>query len=104
MRKRKKLLHIKFINSNSYLHESRYKRHKNKLTSILRHSGKQSLCELINKHRQNTHETWKIFNASHIKKPNSDVLKDKSIDSNIACCHHGIADDFEYFLLILVPI
>ena len=42
--------------------ESKYKSYRNKLTNIIRLSEKQHYSKLLEQHRKNIKETWKILN------------------------------------------
>ena len=61
--KKKNLLYREFLKKRTDECESKYKRYKNKLTSILRYCEKQYYTEILDLNKGNVKETWKIINS-----------------------------------------
>ena len=78
--KKKNELYKVFIKKRSKNAENKYKRYKNKLTSILRCTEKQHYADILEKNRQNTKMTWEIVNS---------IIKRKS-------CKNGIPNIFSH--------
>ena len=61
--KKKKILYRQFLKKRTDECESKYKRYKNKLTSILRYCEKQYYTDILYLNKGNIKETWKIINS-----------------------------------------
>ena len=66
--KKKNVLYKRFLKARSDAAEVRYKKYKNKLTSILRYCEKQYYSNLLEESKNNTKETWKIIKSLLNKK------------------------------------
>ena len=67
---KKNQLYISFLKSRDKESESRYKKYKNKLTTILRNCEKKYISNLLEKNKFNTKNTWEVLN-NYIKKKKS---------------------------------
>ena len=61
--KKKNVFYKSFLNARNDTAEVRYKKYKNKLTSILRYYEKKYYSNLLKESKNNTKETWKIIKS-----------------------------------------
>lgn len=59
---KKNCLYKLYLSNKTSASEQDYKMYKNKLTNILKISKRQYYCSLIEKHKVNMKQTWKIWN------------------------------------------
>lgn len=78
---RKKELHKKYVKNNSLENEKRYKKYRNKLTSVLRFCEKKHYSESLAKHSSDTKRTWQILNEVIKRKNVSSSFPDYFLDS-----------------------
>ena len=98
--KKKNNLYKLFIKTKSKVHELKYKRYKNKLTSILRHCEKSYYGTILEQNRNDIKATWSVLNSviknqsvsrsmpNEFENANGHIIKGKA---NIA---HGFNDFF----------
>lgn len=102
--KKENQLYLNFIKNRTFETEQKYKRYKNKLTSILRCREEQYYTDLLKSHKYNTRETWKVLNGIIKKKRNNNsnfpetfVYNDRKLSGKDA------ADGFNHFFNTVGP-
>ena len=86
--KKKNLLYKKFLEKRTTTAQNKYKKYRNKLTSILRQTEKQFYHDQLNNHKDDIKNTWKIINTALNKQykthciPNKFVHEGKEIIGN----------------------
>ena len=71
--KQKLKLYKRFINNKNESNEKKFKNYRNRLTTVLKFSEKKYYNDLLNLHKGNIKETWKVLN---------NIIKKKKGDSN----------------------
>ena len=103
--RKKNNLYRKFLENRSFDREQRYKRYKNKLTTILRNCERNYYSNLLEKHKNNVKETWKVLNSVINKtKSNDSNFPDTFQDGDKTLCDKSkIAEGFYKFFVGIVP-
>ena len=102
--KKKNTLYRLFLKDRNKTTETRYKKYKNKLTNIIRTSKKDYFHKLLDQHRNNIKETWKILNGL-IKKStrNAEYPNFFKKEENIIDNEMEIANEFNTFFVNVGP-
>ena len=102
-RKKNNLYKI-FLKNRCVKTETRYKRYKNKLTTILRFCEKQYCTQVLDKYRDNVRQTWKVLNDVIKKKSNASNIPNEFIsDEKIVKGRKEIANGFNDFFVNIGP-
>ena len=98
-------MYIKFLKNRTSDNEERYKKYKNRLTSVLRNCEKGYYSNLLAKYRNNIKETWKILNGIiKGKRGSSSDYPDSFIHANtIIKDKKGIVNGFNDFFVNVGP-
>lgn len=93
-------LYVKFIRNPSLSNDQRYKKYKNKLTSILRLCEKDYFSKLIEEKKNDVKGTWRILNDIIRKKSCACDFPDTFVDENrIVTDTYEIANGFNRFFI-----
>ena len=104
MHARKRIIYTEFINTKCTKKLEKYKRYKNKLTSIIRHSEKLYYNNLLVKYKNDIRSMWSVINKV-IKKSKSVSNYPDSFchNENIVTDKNEIADKFNDFFVNVGP-
>ena len=103
--KKKNVMYRRFIKDRSSELECKYKRYKNKLTSIIRQSEKMYYSNLLEANKSSIKNTWNILNKVLRKDKTSDNLPKVMIDNNGTCAsgEASIANAFNNYFVNVGP-
>ena len=102
--KKKNRLYVKFLKQRSTDAEERYKKYKNKLTSILRYCEKEYYTNLLECQKNNVKGTWKVLNKIIRKKNTSSKFPESFKDkNNVISDKKQIANGFNRFFTNVGP-
>lgn len=82
--RKKRRLYCEMINNRSQSNVEKYKRYKNKLTTILRHAQKLYYNQLLEQHSSNIKKTWNVLNTIIKRNQSVGTVHDTFTDDNNA--------------------
>ena len=103
--KKKNSLYGVFLKTKLKIHEAKYKRYKNKLTSILRYCEKKYFSDLLEQNKNNIKATWSILNTIMNKKVSINTLPNdfEDTDGGKIKGKQNIANGFNDFFVNVGP-
>ena len=102
--KKKRNLYVKFLKRRSSESEQRYKTYKNKLNSIMTRCKKDYYTNLLQSHKNNIKETWKVLNGILNKNVNKQLkYPDTFIDKGDEVTGDAIVNGFNNFFTNIGP-
>ena len=97
-------MYRRFVKGRSAKVEVKYKKYKNKLTTILRFSEKQYYTQMLSKYRSNVKQTWCILNDIIKRKQNSANIPSEFVsDGKIIKGKSDVANGFNDFFVNIGP-
>ena len=101
--RRKNKLYIKFKSSPTDSNKLLLANYRNKLTNLIRVSKKNYYCNLLDTHKHNLKQTWKILNDLLGRRRKSSFPDCFNINGTVSSDFKTIADSFNNFFINVGP-